>query len=217
METKQSNSNFKSSQQIVDQNKANDVVKMKVPLSMVDFQVIFVVVAVSTVLVMLFFMELFYIHIFTEWGITIISACILATIYLLALYKISIYSDEVRIKKPFFRETTIPVEKIIDISDFNNFLYKYKIPYFLFLGSAILATTYLSLDNTHRIGNIDLQIIIRSIFVPLMCIIIFINAYRMSHYPKAIKININPGEINLYPENEEKYLLLKKKLDSLLR
>jgi hypothetical protein len=39
----------------------------------------------------------------------------------------------------------------------------------------------------------------------------------MSHHPKAIKVKADPGFVDLYPENEEKYLLLKEKLDSLLR
>jgi hypothetical protein len=50
-----------------------------------------------------------------------------------------------------------------------------------------------------------------------MFTILLYNAYRISHYPKAIKIDINPGEIKLYPENKEKYLLLKDKLESILR
>jgi hypothetical protein len=60
-----------------------------------------------------------------------------------------------------------------------------------------------------------------NIFMPIFLILTFTfisyRVYSCSRYQKAIKIDINPGDITLYPENEEKYLLLKEKLESLLR
>lgn len=196
---------------------SDDIIKIKVPLHMVDFRFIIAIIAISTALMFVFIIELFYLNIWTELSIYLISSFMLGIIYFLTRYEISIYSSALGIKNPLFREMVIPVDRIAGISDFNNFLYKHKKLYFSILGIIIFLLTTLSFQNNYRTGTEGFKYLLMSTFPPLMCIILFFNAYRMSHYVKAIKVDIDPGEIQLYPENEEKYLLLKEKLESLLR
>jgi hypothetical protein len=123
------------------------------------------------------------------------------------------------VKKVLFKDLEIPVEKIIGVSDFNNTLHKYRKPFFLIFGLMVLIVAIMNasngLNSIEKYGFYEGQNIAFIFFLPLMFVIILYNSYRMSHYSKAIKVKADPGFIDLYPENEEKYLLLKGKLDSL--
>ncbi|WP_319506078.1 hypothetical protein [uncultured Methanolobus sp.] len=85
----------------------------------------------------------------------------------------------------------------------------------------VLIITIISVSSNYRAiesyGLKNATNIAMTIFPGLMFTILSYNTYQMSHYPKAIKIDTNPGAIRLYPENEQKYLLLKDSLNCLLR
>jgi hypothetical protein len=52
-------------------------------------------------------------------------------------------------------------------------------------------------------------------FMILMLIFLFYRIYQASRYHTTIKINATDRKITLYPENGQKYQLLKEKLDIL--
>ena len=199
----------------------NSLVKTKVPLHMVDFQFMATIIAMMIVFIITSLIDHLYRSIWTYLSVILTVIIMLAVFYLLTRYEISIYNDSLTVKKPFFREVKISAEKIIEISDFNNNTYKYRKAFFLIMVFMILIITIMQVSNSYRMiesyGIENSTNIAMTMFLPLMFAILFYNTYQMSHYPKAIKIDIDPGEIKIYPENEEKYLLLKERLDSLLR
>ncbi len=67
-------------------------------------------------------------------------------------------------------------------------------------------STY-SLENATNIGLAS--------FMILMLIFLFYRTYQASRYHTTIKINATDRKITLYPENKEKYQLLKERLEIL--
>lgn len=199
----------------------NNLVKTKVPLHMVDFQFMATIIAMMIVFIITSLIDHLYRSIWTYFSVILTIVMMLTLFYLLTRYEISIHNDALTVKKPFFREVKISAEKIIGISDFNNSIYKYRKAFLLIMVFMILIITIMQVSSSYRMiesyGIENSTNIAMTMFLPLMFAILFYNTYQMSHYPKAIKIDIDPGEIKLYPENEEKYLLLKERLDSLLR
>ncbi|MDY0385523.1 MAG: hypothetical protein RBT65_00045 [Methanolobus sp.] len=204
-----------------DQKATGDIIKTKVPLHMVDFQFMATIIAMMIVFIITSLIDHLYRSIWTYLSVILTILMMLTLFYLLTRYEFSIYNDSLTVKKPFFREVKISAEKIIGISDFNNSIYKYRKAFLLIMVFMILIITIMQVSNSYRMiesyGIENSTNIAMTMFLPLMFAILFYNTYQMSHYPKAIKIDIDPGEIKLYPENEEKYLLLKERLDSLLR
>lgn len=218
------NEEYSSESQISDQKDkktTGDIIKTKVPLHMVDFQFMATIIAMMIVFIITSLIDHLYRSIWTYLSVILTIIMMLAVFYLLTRYEISIYNNSLTVKKPFFREVKISAEKIIGISDFNNNTYKYRKAFFLIMVFMILIITIIQVNNSHRMiesyGIENSTNIAMTMFLPLMFAILFYNTYQISHYPKAIKIDIDPGEIKIYPENEEKYLLLKERLDSLLR
>ncbi len=204
-----------------DQKTTGYIIKTKVPLHMVDFQFMATIIAMMIVFIITSLIDHLYRSIWTYFSVILTIVMMLTLFYLLTRYEISIHNDALTVKKPFFREVKISAEKIIGISDFNNSIYKYRKAFLLIMVFMILIITIMQVSSSYRMiesyGIENSTNIAMTMFLPLMFAILFYNTYQMSHYPKAIKIDIDPGEIKLYPENEEKYLLLKERLDSLLR
>lgn len=204
-----------------DQKTTGYIIKTKVPLHMVDFQFMATIIAMTIVFIITSLIDHLYRSIWTYLSVILTIVMMLTVFYLLTRYEISIYNDSLIVKKPFFREVKISAEKIIGISDFNNSIYKYRKAFLLIMVFMILIITIMQVSSSYRMiesyGIENSTNIAMTMFLPLMFAILFYNTYQMSHYPKAIKIDIDPGEIKLYPENEEEYLLLKERLDSLLR
>nr|WP_321496907.1 hypothetical protein [uncultured Methanolobus sp.] len=202
-------------------NKINDEIKMKVPLHIPDYEYIPVIIAIFFVFIPLTLVDHLYRSIWTYLSVVLTVSVILMIIHLRSYFEIIINNEEIIVKKPLFKDVKIPVEKIVEISDFNNTLHKYRKPYFLILGLMILIVAVMSmsngLDSIEKYGFCDAENISFVVFLPLMFVIFLYNSYRMSHYSKAIKVKTGPIHIDLYPENEQKYLLLKEKLNSLLR
>ncbi len=211
----------KTPQKTMKQNKSEDTIKMKVPLHMVDFQFMATIIAMMVVFIITSFIDHLYRSIWTYLSVILTIVMMLTVFYVLTRYEISIHNDALTVKKPFFREAKIPVEKIISISNFNNIIYKYRKAYLIIMSFMILILTMMIVGENYRMiesyGIENATNIAMSIFPTLLFTILFYSTYQMSHYPKIIKIDINPGEIKLYPQNEQKYILLKDKLDSLLR
>lgn len=209
-----------TSQRRINQN-TDDIIKMKVPLHMVDFRFMATMTVMIVVFIIISLIDHLYRTIWTYLGVALITVLMLIDIYVQTHHEIAIYNDAVAVKKPFTKEKRIPVGKINNISDFSNTIWKYRKLYFVTMGFMILLITAMSISSDYRLiesyGLENATNISMTILPTLIFTMLFFNAYRMSHYPKAIKIDINPGEIKLYPENEEKYLLLKEKLESLLR
>ena len=202
-------------------NKINDEIKMKVPLHIPDYEYIPVIIATFFVFVPLTLVDHLYRSIWTYLSVVLIISITLAVIHLRSYYEIIINTNEIIVKKLLFKDVKIPVEKIIEISEFNNTLHKYRKPFILILGLMVLSVSVMDvrdgLESIEKYGFYEAINISLVFFLPLMFAIILYNTYRMTHYSKAIKVKADPGFIDLYPENEEKYLLLKDKLDSLLR
>ncbi|MDI3485268.1 MAG: hypothetical protein PWQ51_2192 [Methanolobus sp.] len=202
-------------------NKINDEIKMKVPLHIPDYESIPVIIATFFVFVPLTLIDHLYRSIWTYLSVVLIISITLAVIHLRSCYEIIINNNELIVKKVLFKDLKIPVEKIVEISDFNNTLNKYRKPFFLILGLIVLSVTVMEVSDGFELigkyGFYEATNVSLVFFIPIMMVIIFYNSYRMTHYSKAIKVKTDPGFIDLYPENEEKYLLLKEKLDSLLR
>jgi hypothetical protein len=202
-------------------NKHNDEIKMKVPLHIPDYEFIPVIIAIGLVFIPLSLIDHLYRSIWTYLSLVLIMSIILMVIHLRSYYEIIINNNEIIVKKVLFKDLKIPVEKIIEISDFNNNLCKYRKPYFAIMILFILIVAAINvsngLDSIEKYGFYEAENISFVFFLPLMFVIFLYYSYRMSHYPKAIKVKTGPIFIDLYPENEEKYLLLKEKLDSLLR
>lgn len=194
---------------------------MKLPLHMADYEFIPVIIAMGLVFMLLSLIDYLYRNIWTYLSVVLIISATLAVIHLRLYYEIIINNKEIIVKKLLFKDLKIPVEKIVDISDFNNSLYKYRKPFFLILGLMVLSITVMNvsdgLESIEKYGFYEATNISLVFFLPLMFVSFLYNSYRMSHHPKAIKVKADPGFVDLYPENEEKYLLLKEKLDSLLR
>lgn len=203
-------------------NKMNDEIKMKVPLHIPDYEYIPVIIALGLLaFIPLTLIDHLYRSIWTYLSVVLIMSMILIVVHLRSYYEIIINNNEIIVKKLLFKNLKIPVEKIIVISDFNNTLHKYRKPYFLILGLMVLIVAVMNvrngLESIEKYGFYEATNVPSVFFIPLMFLIILYASYRMSHYPKAIKVKVDHGFIDLYPENEEKYLLLKDKLDSLLR
>ncbi|WMW23876.1 hypothetical protein RE474_07125 [Methanolobus sediminis] len=194
---------------------------MKVPLHIRDYEFIPVIIAIGLVFMPLSLIDHIYRSIWTYLSVVLTVSVILMIIHLRSYYEIIINNNEIIVIKLLFKDLKIPVEKIIEISDFNNTLHKYRKPYFLILGLMVLIVAVMNgsngLESIEKYGFYEASNISLIFFLPLMFVIILYNSYRMSHYPTAIKVKADPGFIGLYPENEEKYLLLKEKLDTLLR
>jgi hypothetical protein len=199
--------------------KMNNEIKIKVPLHIADYESIPVIIGMFFVFIPFTLVDHLYRSIWTYIGVVLIMSITLAIIHLRSCYEITINNNEIIVKKVLFKDLEIPVEKIIGVSDFNNTLHKYRKPFFLIFGLMVLIVAIMNasngLNSIEKYGFYEGQNIAFIFFLPLMFVIILYNSYRMSHYSKAIKVKADPGFIDLYPENEEKYLLLKGKLDSL--
>ena len=205
----------------VEQNTSYDIVKTRVPLSMVDFKFTAAMVFLMIVFFVTSFIDHLYRSIWTYLSVILICGMMLTAFYLLTRYEISIYGGSIFVKKPFFREVRIPIEKINGVASYNNSVYKYRKLYFVIMVLMILALTIMNLSDSYRMiesyGIENATNIAMSLFPTILFTILLYNAYQVSRSPEYIKIDINPGEIKLYPENEQKYILLKKKLNRLLR
>ncbi|WP_292470325.1 hypothetical protein [Methanolobus sp.] len=209
------------SSQRINGDTSDDIIEMRVPMSMVDFQFMGAFIATIIAFIIISLIDHLYRGIWTYLSVVLIYGMMLTAFYLMSRHEISLYNGSVFVKKPFFREVKISAERINGEVSYNNSVYKYRKSYYSIMSFIILLFTIMYLSDSYRmIGSYGIYNSINiaiSIFPTILFTMLFYNAHQASHYPKAIKLDINPGEIKLYPENEQKYLLLKERLDCLLR
>ncbi|SFM50666.1 hypothetical protein [Methanolobus profundi] len=197
----------------------DDIFRMKVPLHMVDFQLMIVMVAMIVVFLIVSTIDHLYRNTWTYSSVFLINAMILTIIYLQTRYEISITNNIISLKKPFFGKTRIHADKIIDVISSDNSIYRHKKLNFGIIVFSILILMIIPLENSYRLiityGFEGATNIFTSLFPVSLAMVILYRNHTLSRYPKTIKIDMDPGDITLYPEDHEKYILLKERLEEI--
>ncbi|NJD53286.1 MAG: DUF1673 family protein [Candidatus Methanoperedens sp.] len=132
-------------------------------------------------------------------------------------FKISIDHEKIQISTPFLKPVNIPKHNINSIKIIDNSIYKYRwlnIVLIIF----IMLFVFLQVLILYRkiILSASLEEMIFSIAMPVFLIFLLISSLqrniRISHYPKAIKIE-TINSITLYPRNEYEFNILKGELE----
>jgi len=155
----------------------------------------------------------------TYFGVVLLATAIPVVFYLMSNYRISVNGAKIRIQNSLFTDKEFPKDSVTKISYASNSMYKYRIPYNGMLSLLILIVALMQIHGEYSaISTYGLQNA-TNIGLPSFTILIFMlllyRAYQTSRYHTTIKIDTTDRKITLYPENEEKYRLLKEKLDIL--
>jgi hypothetical protein len=193
--------------------------KMSITLQMVELRTPAIIMGLVFLLMTLSLVDHLYRTTWTYFAVALLATAIPVVFFLMGSYKISVSSEKIRIQNSLFMHIELPKDSITKITYANNIMHKYRTLYrgtccLLILIVALMqihgkyrAISTYGLENATNIGLAS--------FMILILIFLFYRIYQASHYHTTIKINATDRKITLYPENGQKYQLLKEKLDIL--
>ena len=193
--------------------------RMSIALRMVELRAPTVVMGLFFILMILSLADHLCRTTWTYFSVALLATAIPVVFLLMGSYRISVNDEKIRIQDSFFIGKDFPKDNITKVTAANNSMYKYRIPYIGILCLLILLVVLMQIYGEYRaISTYGLQNA-TNIGLPFFTILLFIillyRTYQTSRYHTTIKIDTTDRKITLYPENEEKYQLLKGKLDTL--
>ena len=192
---------------------------MSVAVVTIDFRSLAVTISLITMWLISSFIDHLYRTNLTYLGYVLFSIAILALLFLDSNRKISIINERFLMQASFFGKKELSKYDILKVDYIKNSMYKHRIIQYI---PIFISTITIFVIEIHKVyetltGNWFKNEM--NIFVPVFLILAFTfmsyRLYSCSRYQKIIKIDSNSGKITLYPENKEKYLRLKKKLNLL--
>ncbi|MDW7733072.1 MAG: hypothetical protein SCH66_11690 [Methanolobus sp.] len=201
-------------------NESYRIDKMRVPVVMIDLRSLAILIA----LILLWLISSFIDHLYrTIWTYLIFALFTIAILVLLVFQssmKISIDNERLRMNN-LFGKKILSKDKIQKVTYTENSSYKHRKIQYIVMGISVLIIWGIQISNIYEsISKYGLEDGI-NVFMPIFMILVFgfshYRLYSCSRYQKIIKIDINPGEIKIYPENEHKYQILKDRLDLLMQ
>jgi hypothetical protein len=186
---------------------------------MIELRIPAIILGLFFILMILSLVDHLYRTTWTYFSVALLATAIPVVFFLTGSYRISVNSEKIRIQNSLFTDKEFPKDSVTKISYANNSMYKYRILYNGMLCLLILTVAFMHIHGEYRAistyGLENATNIGLPFFTILMFIILFYKAYQTSRYHTTIKIDTTDRKITLYPENEEKYRLLKEKLDTL--
>ncbi|WP_406656088.1 hypothetical protein V7O62_09550 [Methanolobus sp. ZRKC2] len=195
------------------------VEKMRVQIQIIDFRSLAILIVLILLWLTTSFIDHLYRTIWTYLIYALFTNAILVLLFLQSSKKISIDNERLQIHDPISGKKILSKDKIQKVTYTDNFNYKHRNIQYIVVGIAALITWSIQISSLYnsvsKYGFEDGTNVFMPTFMILLFSFLLYRLYNCSRYQKIIKIDINPGEITLYPENESKYLLLKEKLDLL--
>lgn len=201
-------------------NEPHYIEKMRVPVVMIDLRSLAVIIALILLWVTTSFIDHLYRTIWTYLIYALFTIAIIVLIFLQSSMEISIDSKKMQMSN-LIGKKMLSKDKIQKVIYAENSNYKHRRIQYIVMGISVLIIWGIQISNLYEsISKYELEDG-TNIFMPIFMILIFgfslYRVYSCSRYQKIIKIDINPGEIKIYPENEHKYQILKDRLDLLVQ
>lgn len=201
------------------QNGFYHIENMRVPVVMIDLRSLAMLIALILLLLISFFIDHIYRTTWTYLIVALFTIAILILLFLQSSMKISIDNEKLQMNNPIGKKT-LSKDKIQKVAYTENSNYKHRMIQYIVMGISVLIIWGIQISNLYeslsKYGFEDGT----NVFIPVFMILVFgFSLYRIhscSRYQKIIKIDIDPGEIKIYPENEHKYQILKDRLDFLM-
>lgn len=193
--------------------------RMSITLQMVELRTPAIIIGLVFLLLILSLIDHLYRTTLTYFSVALLAAAIPAVFLLRDSYKISVNSEKIRIQNSLFMHIELPKDSITKITYANNIMHKYRTLYRGICCLLILIVALMQIHGEYRAistyGLKNATNVGLASFMILMLIFLFYRIYQTSRYHTTIKIDTTNRRIVLYPENGQKYQLLKKKLDIL--